>query len=177
MEAPEGPGLNDLLRPTLDNPPTGAVDHRIVEGEPHRNGRVVSAALAPSFRKIALQELDIRDAVHHAAARILRQVLREIGHHFGRGAGPQRIEILVAVGALNVTEQPLEGIIVGTRDAHIIAALTRASAASALPAAHTQAPGKASGRTVAIERSGVRRLVAALEPTPQEHSDERDQPK
>src|SRR5260370_36310675 len=145
MDAPEGPGLNDLLRPALDYPPTGAVNHRIVERKPHRNRRIVGAALAPSFRKIALQELDIGDAVHDAAACVLRQILGEIGYHFGRRVGPQRIEILVAVRGLNFTEQPLEPIIVGTRDAHIIAALTGASAACALTTTHTRAPEKARG--------------------------------
>src|SRR5437899_2213253 len=180
MDAPEGPRLGDLLRPAFDNPPAGTVDRGIVEREPHRNGRIVGAALAPGFRKIALQELDIGDAVHDAAARILRQILGEIGHHFGRSAGPQGVEILAAVGALNFAEQAFEGIIVGIRDAHIVAALTSAGtacAACALPtAALTHAPEKASSRAVAIERSSVSGLVAALEPTPKEHGDERNQP-
>src|SRR5258706_7617707 len=145
MDAPEGPGLNDLLRPALDNPPTGTVDHGIVKREPHRKGRIVGAALAPSLCKIALQELDIGDAVHDAAARILCQILGEIGPHFGRGMGSQRTEILVAVRGLNFAEQALERIIVGIRDAHIIAALTSASTACALPAAQTQGPERARG--------------------------------
>ena len=145
MAAPERPGFNDLLRPALDNPPTRTVNHRIVERKPRRNGRIVGAALAPSLGKIALQELDIGDAVDDAATRILCQVLREIGHHFGRGMGSQRTEILVAVRGLNFAEQALERIIVGIRDAHIIAALTSASTACALPAAQTQGPERARG--------------------------------
>src|SRR5258706_2538173 len=136
-DAPEGPGPNALLRLTLDTPPASTIDHGIVEREPHRNGRIVGAALAPSLCKIALQELDIGDAVHDAAARILRQILREIGHHFGRGMGSQRPEILVAVRGLNFPEQALERIIVGIRDAHIIAALTSAGTACALPTENT----------------------------------------
>src|SRR6266852_2918934 len=146
MDAPEGPGLNDLLRPALDNPPTRTVDRGIVEGEPHRNSRIVGAALAPSFRKIALQQLDVGDAVHDAAARVLRQILGEIRHHFGRGTGSQHTEVLVAVRGLNVAEQALERIIVGTRDAHVIAALRSAGAACALPTARTRAPEKGSSR-------------------------------
>ncbi len=68
------------------------------------------------FREIALQQLDVADLIHDAAAGIVRQLLGEVGQHFRRDARAQGGEILAPIGGLDIPKQPLEGVEVRRRD-------------------------------------------------------------
>src|SRR5690349_19151986 len=106
----EGPRLGHLLRAlaAVDQAPAGAIERAVGERKAHRDRRILGGALAPGFRKVALHEPYVRDPVDHATARILRQLLGEIGEHLGRDVAAQRADVLIAVGGLDVAEEPLE---------------------------------------------------------------------
>src|SRR5229473_8294988 len=57
----EGPHFSRLRRrfAAPDQPAGGALDGLVDQREPHRYAGIVGIALAPRFREIALQELDV----------------------------------------------------------------------------------------------------------------------
>jgi len=147
-----------------------AIHHLVVERVTHRDGRVVDVALAPSLGEIALQQLDVGDAIDDALARIGGEILREIGKDFGRREAAQPGEVFRAIRALHLAEDLLEGIEVLGSEPNLIGAGCarglRRRATAAATESHQRTGG--TGRVIAQRRTaGERGLAAALPPRPQ----------
>src|SRR6516165_5305417 len=173
--AHEGPHFGGFVRPALHHAAAVAVDRLVVERKTHRDRGVVGVALTPSLGEIALQQLDVGDAIDHALARIRRQFLGEIGQHLGRDVPAQTREIFGAIGALHLAEDLFEGIEVVGREPDLVGAgCARARGRSAAAESHLRTRG--AGRVIAQHRAaGERRLAAALPPRPQEIADDHDE--
>src|SRR6516165_4069254 len=120
--AHEGPHFGGFVRPALQHAAAVAIEGLVLERKTHRDGGVVGGALAPSLGEIALQQLDVGDAIDDALARILGQFLREVGQHFGRDEPAQPRQIFGAVSALHLAEDLLEGIEVIRREPDFVGA-------------------------------------------------------
>ena len=135
----------------------GAALERLVDQrEPHRHAGVVGLALAPGFREVALQQLDVGDLVDVVAGLVLLEVLGEVRHHFGRGQRVQLGDVLVRPCGLDVAEQALEGLVVVRLDLQRRAARAQAEAGSGSQAVQAVPPGptSGSGRRAGIGRRG-----------------------
>src|ERR1043166_2587735 len=98
--AAEGPELGRFRRLLLDDAAGCPADHLVVERIAHRDGGVLVVALAPGFRQIALQQLDVGDLVDDAAAGVLRELLGEVRQHLRREVRAERAEVFPAAGGL-----------------------------------------------------------------------------
>ncbi len=77
----------------FNDPFAVAFDHAVLERKSHGYGRIVGAAFTPSFRQVASQQLYVRDAIDQATARVVRQLLGEIGQHLGGDPSAQSRKI------------------------------------------------------------------------------------
>src|SRR5216684_8378063 len=73
----EGPHFRCFRRrfAARDQPAGGALDGLVDQREPHRYAGIVGIALAPGFREVALQQLDVGDFVNVVAGLVLLEVL------------------------------------------------------------------------------------------------------
>src|SRR5215468_11005571 len=80
--ADEGPDLGDLGRLIAagDHLAVVAIESLVDQREAHRDRRIIGIALAPGFRKVALQQLDARDLVDGVTRLVVGEVAGEIGH-------------------------------------------------------------------------------------------------
>src|SRR5215471_14740583 len=115
--AHEGPQFGGLTRPApIHGTAARAFDHLINEGKAHGDSRIVDAALAPGFRKVALLEFDAADLVDKTAARIFGELLGKIRQHLRCHSAAQSVEIFCRIRGLDFAKQALKRIIIRFTD-------------------------------------------------------------
>src|SRR6516225_709605 len=173
--AHEGPHFGGFVRPALQHAAAVAIEGLVLERKTHRDGGVVGGAPAPSLGEIALQQLDVGDAIDDALARILGQFLREVGQHFGRDEPAQPRQIFGAVGALHLAKGLFESIEVVRREPDVVGAgcaRLRSRSTAAEPHLRTRVAG---GVIAQCRAAGERRLAAALPPRPDQIADDHNE--
>ena len=145
----------------------------------HRHCRVLCVTLAPGFRQIALQQLDVGDAVDDAAAGVVGKLLGEVRQHLRRDFPPQRVEVFGRIGGLHVLEQTFEGVVIFLGDGQWLAGRRGIAAATAEHAAQSgeRLPSCWMRGSFAGMRGGISRLRrrAPLPPGEQQTGNNHDQ--
>ena len=119
-----------------------------------------SVSPGSGFRRIALQELDVGQAVDDAAARVRVEVLEVVREQFRRHEIAQLADVLGAVRRLHFAEQALEGLEVGRRGADLIGVRWPRIGGAIAARGHAEAAAEATtGSAKIVRRPRVRRVA------------------